>query len=358
MRIAYFVSSHGFGHAARSCAVIDYLIQIDPKLHVDIYSETTREFFVSSLTGNIDYFSCKTDVGLLQLSPLLCDIEGSFQVIDKFLKFDSNHLQQLANHLKTRQIDLVICDISPLGLVVAEKSGIPSLLIENFTWDWIYEDFVSGWPQYHQLIKKLERINTTASWRVRAKPVCGDIPQAHKLVDPLSRKPRKAVSVIRYELGIRENEKLVLLTQGGIPGETQFLNNLKEMKGIRFMVTGAKENRREDNILLLKNDASTYLPDFLNASDAVIGKVGYSTVAEVWRAGLPMMYFTRESFRESASLATFIDHNMNGIGLSEKDYDRGVWLDDIKRLLSFRRLPPTLPDSGLHDIGKFIKAIV
>lgn len=31
-----------------------------------------------------------------------------------------------------------------MGIVVAQKARVPSVLIENFTWDWVYENYVSA----------------------------------------------------------------------------------------------------------------------------------------------------------------------------------------------------------------------
>ena len=357
MRIASFVSSHGFGHAARACAVLQAFSESVPGLEIDIYTETPKPFFTGSLTANIRYYPMQTDVGLRQLTPLLCDIEGSQKPILDFLQFDESHMQFLVDRLKSRGTALIHCDISPYGLKIAEMAAIPSVLVDNFTWDWIYASYTEAFPDYLPLIQQMQEINATADYRIRTRPVCGKVEDGHHLTDPLARIPRRKRSTVRQTLGVSGDDKLVLLTQGGIAADTPFLQDLKKIPAVHFLVTGSQQNKIEDNLHLLKNDASLYLPDYLNACDAVAGKVGYSTVAEVWRAGLPMLYFTRNSFRESASLANFIDSTMSGIGFAETDYISGVWLDSLDQLLAYKRRPPEDPDKGLREVTQILRGI-
>lgn len=358
VNIACFVSSHGFGHAARTCAVLDHLSRQLPTLTLSLFTQTPPAFFSQSLTVPFTYHACETDVGLLQHSPLHCDVAGSVEPIREFLAFDADHLHSLVDHLKKEDTDLVLCDVSPLGLRVAAEAGIASLLLENFTWDWIYADYVDSAPAYRPLIAEMAAINRTASWRVTAEPACDTTVPNARVVGPLSRKPRRDSAAVRQSLGFSVDDKVVMVTQGGIAAETPGMAQLRRLSEIQFIVTGATASRRDGNIISMKNDANTYLPDYFNACDAVVGKVGYSTVAETWRAGLPMLYVTRDAFRESAPVAAFIEANLRGIGYSEADFARGNWVADIPDLVALPRQRPTAPDSGLEAVSDLIKEIM
>ncbi len=354
MKIACFVSSHGFGHAARASAIMQGLIDRVAAIEFDIYSQTVKAFFESSLSRPINYFECYSDVGLLQLSPLQSDVDGSLPVINEFLDRAYEDSEALAVKLIERCTDLVICDISPLGLLVANKAGIPSILVENFTWDWIYEDFLTKCPAYKIAILRLREINKLADYRIKTRPFCDDNGQIDLIVEPLCRSPRRSIDAVRKELGVPENKKLILLTLGGISADNPFLGRLKTFNNVYFLVTGTRTSKKEDNIILLQNDASVYLADHLNACDAVIAKLGYSTVAETWAAGLPMMYITRDDFRESRSLADFVDNAMRGIALSEYDYASGEWLSRIDELLAMPRVTPEHKSRALDSFADFV----
>jgi UDP-N-acetylglucosamine:LPS N-acetylglucosamine transferase len=97
-----------------------------------------------------------------------------------------------------------------------------------------------------------------------------------------------------------------------------------------------------------------YHPDLVNASDAVVGKVGYSTLAEVYQAGIPFGYVVRSNFRESEPMAAFIEKNMQGIFLKEPDFSSGRWIPKLRDLLNMNRVQKRVVN-GAEQIGSFIR---
>ncbi len=73
-RIAYFISPHGYGHAARASAVMEELYGIDPEIEFDIFTKVPQWFFEDSLSGGFEYYSVLTDIGLVQRTPLKVDL--------------------------------------------------------------------------------------------------------------------------------------------------------------------------------------------------------------------------------------------------------------------------------------------
>ncbi len=145
MNIAYFISSHGFGHAARSSAVIHQLINVGHSIF--IYTSTPEWFFKNSLPGkSFVYNQWLTDVGLYQKNPFEEDIPKTIQSIKQIFPPDAESFQHLLESLNQQKIDLIISDISPLGILAAEAIHCDSILIENFTWDWIYEAYLPKNP--------------------------------------------------------------------------------------------------------------------------------------------------------------------------------------------------------------------
>lgn len=325
-----------------------------PTVEFDIYTQTAKPFFDNSLSKPISYFDCRSDVGLLQSTPLQSDINGSLPVINDFLDSTMQQSVGLAKQLRSRAACLVICDISPLGLLAAAEAGVPSVLVENFTWDWIYEDFLSECPAYKSTIARMREINSLASYRVKTQPLCDEGGRFELKIGPLCRRPLRSIESVRESLGLTKHKKLVLLTLGGIAADNPFLERLKTFNNVYFLITGSRTSKKEDNIYQLKNDASVYLADHLNACDAVIGKLGYSTVAETWAAGLPMMYITRDDFRESAKLANFADTKMQSIALSEQTYASGEWLSRVETLLSMQRKVPMDKYDALDRFADFV----
>ena len=72
--MACFVTPHGFGHAARCSAVLQALVERRPSVRLHIFTTVPEWFFHKSIGEIYDYHLCTTDVGLVQVSPLVEDL--------------------------------------------------------------------------------------------------------------------------------------------------------------------------------------------------------------------------------------------------------------------------------------------
>jgi predicted glycosyltransferase len=113
----------------------------------------------------------------------------------------------------------------------------------------------------------------------------------------------------------------------------------------------------KENLRLLPNRSDFFHPDLINASDAVIGKAGYSTIAEVYHAGVPFGYVTRSQFRESEALADYIKGNLNGIALGEDGFQDGDWIRYLPDLVSLPRIQRSGLNGAVH-VARFIGALL
>ena len=276
--------------------------------------------------------------------------------MDRLFPLDADRLQGLAASIRERGCGLVLCDIAPMGIEVARAAGLPSVLLENFTWDWIYEAYaIDGMKRQ---ARYLAGVFEQADHRIQAEPVCRFRPGAHQ-VRPISRRPRSPAREVRMALGVPEGMPLVLVTLGGVRGDYGFLERLARKRGIRFVVPGASKGAvtREGSLILLSRHSGHYHPDLVCAADAVVGKAGYSTLAEVYRAGVPFGHILPEGFRESAVLAGFIRERMPGMPISEDRFRRAAWLEDLPDLLALPRTHPSGPD-GAREVSRVLLEVL
>lgn len=346
-KIAFFISPHGFGHAARACAVMEAVSEIDPSFRFEIFTSVPRWFFRESLPGPFGYHLLVTDVGMVQQGPLREDVSETVRRLDGFLPFDRADIADLAEFVKSLSCELVICDIAPMGIGVAEKAGIPSVLIENFTWDWIYSKYTERGMEKH--VDYLADICRSAGLRIQTEPVCSRL-DSLPLLPPIRRKLKKTAETVRRELNMAEDEKMVLVTMGGVGAVYSSLHRAAEFPNVRFVVPGGLGRVNPEgipgNLTLLPDKSDFFHPDLANASDAVIGKAGYSTIAEVWHAGVPFGYFSRPSFPESDILSEYIGKNMPGFSMDASSFNDGSWMSRVPELLSMRGIQREDTDSA------------
>ncbi|NIO06707.1 MAG: hypothetical protein GTO40_01480, partial [Deltaproteobacteria bacterium] len=95
-RIAYFITPHGYGHAARASAVMAAIQQRTPKVRFEIFTQVPRWFFQDSLSEPFGYHPLLTDIGLAQKTALSEDIPETLNRLDDLLPFDAPLIQDLA----------------------------------------------------------------------------------------------------------------------------------------------------------------------------------------------------------------------------------------------------------------------
>ena len=85
IHIAAFISSHGFGHASRLSAIIESITWKNPAVKISIFTETPRWVFEDSLRCPFAYQKARTDVGIVQLTPIEMDIPGTLRKLETFI---------------------------------------------------------------------------------------------------------------------------------------------------------------------------------------------------------------------------------------------------------------------------------
>jgi hypothetical protein len=168
-----------------------------------------------------------------------------------------------------------------------------------------------------------------------------------------SRKPRKPRELTRQELGIDPEQPAVLLSFGGIPMTLHEFDGLEQHSEIAFILpTDVPAVRRLGSCILLPFHSQFYHPDLVAASDAVVGKLGYSTLAETYHAGLPFGFLGRAGFRESPVMETFAREHMPGFEIGLEEIKSGAW---IKRMPVLVAIPAAVrKENGAKVIAQRI----
>ncbi len=353
MRVAAFVTPHGFGHAGRAAAVLDALHARRPGAEATLFTTVPEAFFIPSLHIPWRRVPVEGDVGLVQESALAFDLEATARAVAAFLDDLPRRADAAAERLLAEGCDVVLCDVAPLGIEAARRAGVPSVLVENFTWDWIYEPLAAEVPALEPLRLRLGALFDAADVRVQCEPVCRPVAGSLR-VAPVARAPRMEEAEARAALGLDEGHRAVLVTLGGVPQALPFLDRLRARDDVAWLVTGLPREGWEGNVRFLHREAPAYLPDVLIGVDAVVAKLGYSTVAETWRAGRPLAWVPRPAFREGRVLARWVEANLPGFPVQEDAFLAGGWIDEVDALLTLPRHP--VRSGGADDAAAALEA--
>jgi hypothetical protein len=360
LRIAYFISSHGFGHAARSAAVMHELHRQIPTCTFEIFTLVPEWFFTQSLPNDavIQYHPLLTDIGFVQQNPIEEDLGETVRQLDLLYPLRPELVTRVAAQLSALKVSVVVSDIAVVGIAAARLAGVPSVLIENFTWDWMYSSYLEREPKLRQFIDYLEPLFTQATHRIQAEPVCV-LNNALKRVAPIARAVREPPLETRKALGISPESQTILISMGGIPMNYDFFDALAAAPLYHFIVAGASAPQgMASNITALPANSGIYHPDLVASSDAIVGKVGYSTVCEAYFGRTQFFFIPRPLFPESIVMERFVSEQLNGRAIEAEQFSNGSWVSKLPQL--FLRVDPpgsvsVLPENGAVQAAREIR---
>jgi hypothetical protein len=311
-----------------------------PAIHFEIFTEVPKWFFSDSLPRCFSYHRLSSDIGLVQSSPLIEDLPATVDRLDEMWR-DRTRTERVAESLRRLDCSMAIVDISPLGLAAAAVASLPSILIENFTWDWIYARHPDAPPELREHGRRMADLFASASLRIQTDPICEMTPTAHR-VPPVAREPHSGKGATRAILGVPADEAMIVVSMGGVPWDYGAFSEIERTDGAWIVVPGGSDRhaRRRGRVILLPFHAGIYHPDLVAASDVVVSKLGYSTVVEAYRAGAAFVYVGRPRFPESPVLARWVETNMVAAEIAEEELRKGAWLVTVEKQLKKPRRTP------------------
>lgn len=329
-RLAVFISPHGLGHAARACALMQALRDAcGERVEFNVFTTTPEWFLAESLDFEYRRIEELVDVGLVQRGPLHEDMEATAAAVESLLDPAAGRCAKLAALLRELGVDAVIADIAPLGLMAARQADIPSVLVENFTWDWIYSHHPAAPRSLLDHVDGIRAANAGATLHLQTVPVCQPEASASR-VGPIARRPRLGRQRTRELLGVRAEERLALVSLGGIRADMRMPSRLPD--GWRAVFLGRVAGEPPPGAQVLPHHSGHYHPDLACAADVIVGKLGYSTVAEAWQAGCGLLWAQRPAFAETEVLAAHARRVLRHAEIEAGSLISGAWPEALQSL--------------------------
>ena len=322
MLIAFYISGHGFGHAARDVELIGALLDERPDLSVIIRSAVTPALFHPIAGARVELHPAETDTGLTQHDSLTIDEEDSARRAANFYATFDRRAADEAARLRAAAVDLVVGDIPPLAFAAAARAGVPSVALGNFTWDWIY----SVYPAFDALAPDVVPVIRDAyaqTTRALRLPLHGGFePMAAVTADIpfIARKSTRDRSETRRAAGV-DGGRPVVLPSFGAYGAALPYDSLRRAG----RVTVLDPTRVPDGFRY---------QDLVAAADVVVTKPGYGIVSECVANATPILYTSRGRFVEYDVFVAQMPRILRCRYISQEDLLAGRWADAVEALLA------------------------
>lgn len=149
---AYYVTGHGFGHATRVVEVARHLILAGHDVHL-VSAAPDFVYTTEIQSPHLHIRKVLLDCGAVQADALTVDRLASLEKYHETAVVPRDSiLKTEVEWLNSIKADLVISDVVPVACRAAAEAGIRCVCVTNFSWDFIYADYVLAAGHHHRSI--------------------------------------------------------------------------------------------------------------------------------------------------------------------------------------------------------------
>jgi hypothetical protein len=354
MKILYYLTAHGYGHAVRSCAICQRFSQ---DVQLIFRTLIPQKFFEEEVKRPFSYFPGQFDCGCIQSDSVTVNKKETLENYMRLAESNDARLKGEINWVLQQGVDGIVSDIPPFAFEVARGAGLPSVAMTNFTWYDIYEPYARDYPVFQPYLQKIREQYEMAGFFLELVPSTGMPYFRNRLKVPLvGGMGRNVRERLKGHLGLGKGKHLALIYVGEFGMGNISWKNLEKLKDWDFIGIYAIPGRPA-NYHLVSKEHFAYL-DLIASSDVMISKIGYGIFAQALMHGTPLIYLPRDDFAEFPVFEKAVLEWGHGYCLSGDDYRGLKWEGVLNEVISRNRPDPQVSDGAqicAREIEKFIR---
>ena len=314
-------SSHGFGHAARDAAVLQWIHNLRPDWHLAI-SCMVQESVLRSLLSmdGVELRRCRWDVGMVQQDALGSDPPGTIQALEELEKRLPAQLDQELSWIGDQgEPVLVVGDIPPAAAELAKRLEAPLVWLGNFGWDEIYAPFGAALRHWAEQAKEAYQQGDLLLRCPFDLSMCWGLPEVS--LGLVCAFPRPIPQHLKDRIDAIE-QPLVMVGFGGLGlaiDDDMFLR----WPHHHFLMSTPGLDPQCHNVTVLPEGVRPL--DVLPYCQRHLGKPGFSTFCEAMSQHVGMHVVERRDFAEVSALLSGLRRHASHRLLSRHAFADGDW---------------------------------
>lgn len=321
LHICFYISDHGFGHAMRCVPIMQELLARGAKITAVCGERQIASIGDCIKSENLFCRSDKTDIGLvLQRGTLLVDNNRLYAATKEYLSQFKGRAEREAEWLIENRVDIAVCDMPLYSIDACRLAGVPMQYIGNFTWAELYREHLPDeiWQAYaneYKLIKHALLYN----------------PHNAEMLEFLSDAEIKETSLVARKfhsdkaaaIKAKHKNPLVFVALGM---SAEFIEPVDVSALPYDFITNQGISLVGKNVWQIPSGTED-TQDYILASDYVITKAGWGTIAECILAKKKMALFERDSVLEDRVTIQKLEEQKLAVKILQDD------LKDIENII-------------------------
>ncbi len=347
------ISAHGFGHAAQTAPVVNALRERIPDLRVTLRTTVSPALLAARFEGKFTRVSTASDFGMCMASAVDVLAEESAHSYAEFHRHWAGKVREEAHALAGLAPDLVLANVPYLALAGAAEAGIPAVALCSLNWADIYAHYCGHRPEAAEIHAQMLAAYNSARCFLQPEP---HMPMAGlarcRSIGPVARVGHARRDEINRKLGLSARDRLVLIAPGGMELPLP-IHAWPRLPHVRWLVSAAWRVTHPDAISI--ESLAMHFIDILRSSDALIGKPGYGSFAEVACNAVPMLYVKRHDWPEEPCLVEWLERRGRSLEISRAQLERGDIVDALHAVWGMPLRPAVTP-RGVQQAADYLAA--
>lgn len=348
MRIAAYISGHGFGHLSQMAPVLNRINELRPDSRFLIRCPLPEAEIRARLDFDFELDPVQVDVGVVQKNAVEEDREASLKQMGQWIGSMDTQIGCELQQMRKFRPTCILSDISPLAFPVASILGVPGIALASLDWHAIYSDWLA---EEHPILTSLAEAYGVCDLLL-APPMSMDMKvfRRRQEIPLIAARPAGAPSLPK------SSKKSALVLFGGAGRPPFELSALAAMPEWRFLLPDAPGDLPE-NVERIVFHRGLRPIDLMPCVDAVLCKPGYGVLSECWRTGTPIAWVERPDFPEFPMMKQWLDDIFPASGMSRTDFRLGNWRLALETACSSNRRYPPLQQDGAQVAADIILAM-
>ncbi|MBU0621504.1 MAG: hypothetical protein KJ795_06640 [Gammaproteobacteria bacterium] len=341
------ISGHGFGHVAQTAPVLNRLHALMPQLRITLRTAVPAAYLRSRISAPFEHMASEGDIGMAMTSAIDVHSAASRAAYREFHENWDARVDEEAHLLHELGADLVFSNVGYLPLAGAQRAGIPNAAMCSLNWADIYRHYTGD----DRIAGQIRDCYAGADAFLRVTPgmAMSDLPNL-VVIAPIAEVGIDKREELDRHLGLSKEEKLVLVSMGGIAGRLP-MEHWPNIAGVRWLVQENWQVSRADAVAL--ESLPLHFRDLLASCDALLCKPGYGSFVEAACCSTPVLYVDRPDWPETAALTTWLRQFGSSREISREQLECG----DVGQALSelWSTAPVSTPTaSGAEEVANWL----
>ena len=356
------ITGHGLGHLTQTAPLVERLRRCIPHCRVTVQTRIP-ERIVAERIGRPFYLVPELeDIGMAMANAIDTLPDASFEAYGRLHRNWAAHLARQVDLLRADPPDLLIANVSYLALAGAQALKIPNVGLCSLNWADIFAGYCGHRPEAAPWIKRMRAIYAGVDLFLRPEP---SMPMAWlpngRDIGPITTLGRERRGELCAALGIASEDRLVLVTLGGIPFAIDYGAWAAE-SGVQFILQGEMPaagagGARGGHLHALSRLAMPF-PDLVRSVDAVVTKPGYGTFAKCGCLGKPVLYIPRRDWPEEPFTVAWLHRHTRAAAIGRERLMQGHFLAALEALWALPAPQPAEPSGAAEGTALILEAVV